>query len=415
MQSYDLIIIGAGPAGMAAALEAHNAGIKKLIMFEREEFLGGILMQCIHNGFGIHEFKEELTGPEFAQRFIDDVKRLNIPYRLGATVVDISKDRIVTVMSKEGYEKIHAKAVLFATGSSERPRGAISIPGTRPTGVITAGAAQKFLNMEGYLVGKKVFILGSGDIGLIMARRMTLEGAKVLGVAEIMPYSNGLTRNIVQCLNDFDIPLYLSHTVTQIYGRDRVEKIDVTKVDESFNPIEGTTMQFEVDTLMLSVGLRPDMAMGEYLNMNLSRAGGPTVTNLYETSIDGVFACGNCLHIHDIVDYVVQEARTSIKGIKKYLNDKHKGSDFLASVEAKDGISYVVPQYIDDKFLDEKQRFYFRVNKATNLGKIDVSVDGKLVKSFNKANLLPAEMELVEVDSNLLKDGKKIELSLLER
>ena len=313
MDCYKIVIIGGGPAGLAAAISAKQAGVDDILILERDDRLGGILNQCIHNGFGLHTFKEELTGPEYAARFIERVKELGITYCLHTMVIDISEDKVITAVSeKEGLRHIKAEAIVLAMGCRERPRGALNIPGYRPAGIYNAGTAQRLVNIEGYMPGKEVVILGSGDIGLIMARRLTLEGAKVKVVAEIMPYSGGLKRNIVQCLDDFGIPLKLSHTVVDIKGRERVEAVTIAQVDENRQPVPGTEETYTCDTLLLSVGLIPENELSEKIHVNLdARTNGPVVNESFETSVPGVFACGNVLHVHDLVDLVSEEAKAA--------------------------------------------------------------------------------------------------------
>ncbi len=341
----DVLIIGAGPAGMAAAIAAREAGVENLLVLERENNMGGILRQCIHNGFGLHRFKEELTGPEYAQRDIDRVKELGIEVRLGATVLSIDEDRFVTAISKEhGLQLFEAGAIILAMGCRERPRGALATPGTRCAGVYSAGTAQKFVNLEGYMPGKRVVILGSGDIGLIMARRMTLQGAKVLACVELMPYSSGLNRNIVQCLHDYDIPLYLSHTVIDIEGRERLSAVTVAEVDDKREPIPGTEQRFECDTLLLSVGLIPENELTQQANVEMSPlTQGAVVDDSLQTNKEGIFACGNVLHVHDLVDFVSAESLKAGKAAAEYvLGKKREGK--LTDVKDGAGVRGVVPQ-----------------------------------------------------------------------
>ena len=417
MKHVDLLVIGGGSAGMAAAIEAYDNGIKDILILEKGEFLGGILNQCIHNGFGLHEFKEELTGPEFLTRFVNQVEERHIPYKLNSYVTSITKDKVVTyVNSSDGAVEIQAKAIIMATGCLERSAGAIGIPGERPAGVITAGQAQLYLNEYGYLVGKKVFILGSGDIGLIMARRMTLEGAKVLGVAELMPYSNGLNRNIQQCLIDFNIPLYLSHTVTRIIGKDKLEAIEISKVDEKLVPIKGSQQRFDVDTLMLSVGLLPNNALLNNIGIKQSKSRGSCVNEHMETEVDGIFSCGNVLHVHDLVDYVVEEGRVAGKGASLYLNGKLNRSSNEITTVAGDGIGYVVPSVIDLETADDSIEIKFRVRKPSKNVYIEYSCDGEIIKKVYKMAIIPSEMEIYKLDKKLLKNNyKTLKVSLVSK
>ena len=343
----DILIIGAGPAGLAAAIAAREDGIENLLVLEREDHPGGILRQCIHNGFGLHRFKEELTGPEYAQRDIDRARELEIPIECGTTVLSVSKDRVVTCISREkGLRFIEAGAVILAMGCRERPRGALCTPGTRCAGIYSAGTAQRFVNLEGFMPGQRVVILGSGDIGLIMARRMTLQGAKVLACVEIMPFSSGLNRNIVQCLQDYDIPLYLSHTVTDISGRERLESVTVSEVDENRRPIPGTEQVFACDTLLLSVGLIPENELSVGAGVSLSPAtSGAVVTDTFETSVPGVFACGNVLHVHDLVDFVSSESFQAGHAAAAFVRGGEKPEAFLR-VEDGEGVRGTVPQLI---------------------------------------------------------------------
>ena len=393
MKERDIVIIGGGSAGMAAALAAKENGIDDIVILERESELGGILQQCIHNGFGLQIFKEELSGPAFAQRLMDRIRREQIDYRLNTSVVTLTKDRKITYVNpKEGYTEITAKAIILACGCYERSRGAISIPGTRPKGIYTAGTAQKYLNIENILVGKNIFILGSGDIGLIMARRMTLEGAKVHGVAELMPYSNGLMRNIVQCLQDFDIPLYLSHTVTAIRGKDHLEEVEISQVDEQHHIIPGTAKSFAVDTLLLSVGLIPDssLAYDAGIELDLSTKGA-IVNERFETSVPGIYACGNALHVHDLVDYVTMEAQAAGSYAAEDLQEPNRKQK-LVEVAAGEGINGVVPQRVN-VHAKEDAVFSFRSREVHGPCVIEISDDEKQIKTIYRRYLLPAEME----------------------
>lgn len=395
MKQMDMVIIGGGSAGMSAAITAKKAGIDNLIILERGEELGGILQQCIHNGFGLQTFHEELSGPMYAQRFIDQVNEYQIPYRLHSDVIEITKDRRVHyVNEEEGDVWLLAKTIVLACGCYERNRGAISIPGQRLPGVYTAGSAQRFLNLENIQVGKRIFILGSGDIGLIMARRMTLEGAKVVGVAEVMPYSNGLNRNIVQCLKDFDIPLYLSHTVIDIKGSRHVEEVVIAQVDEQRQPIAGTEKHFAVDTLLLSIGLIPEMSLSDALGMEMdAKTKGAKVNAHYETSIPHIYACGNALHVHDIVDFVSMEAKDAATCAIADIKGEYLETSQLTTKAGK-GISYVLPQYIEQ---EPKQAitFCFRSVKPYQHVRVILRDEKRILKTIKKRYLLPSEMERI--------------------
>lgn len=411
MKRVELVIIGGGSAGMAAACGAYEEGIRDILILERDQELGGILLQCIHNGFGLHYFKKGLSGPEYAERWERKIEEYGIAYKLNAMVLDISPEKVITYAAEnEGYQQIKAGAIVLAMGCRERTRGAIHLPGFRPAGVWTAGTAQRYLNMEGYLVGKKVFILGSGDIGLIMARRMTLEGAEVLGVAEIMPYSNGLARNIQQCLRDFDIPLYLSHTVTNILGKDRVEEIEISKVDEQRKAIAGTEKRFQCDTLLLSVGLIPENVLGERAGVVLTpQTKGAVVDNQNQTSVEGIFACGNGLHVHDVVDYVSQEGLQTGKYAAHFLQGKCGQKQYACTI-AGNGISYVLPQKVEIQ-PKETVTLSFRPKTPLENAEIQIKADGKLIKSSRKRKLLPSEMERIRLTPEEL-SAMQAELSL---
>ena len=401
MRNVDLLIIGGGSAGMAAAIQAKKEGIDDILIVERDENLGGILNQCIHNGFGLTEFKEELTGPEYLARFVKQVEELKIPYMLSSMVIDITKDKVVTISNKkEGVLIYKAKSIVMATGCYERGAGAIQIPGDRCAGIITAGTAQKYLNIHGYLCGKRIVILGSGDIGLIMARRLTLEGAKVICVSEIMPYSNGLNRNIQQCLKDYDIPLYLSRSVSKVIGKDRLEKVILTAVDDKMQFIPGTDMEIECDTLILSVGLIPYVSLLDNIDCPASSTKGAKVNEHVETMIEGIFSCGNCLHVHDVVDFVTDEGRLAGHGAAQYLKGQLKRGNRIL-VTPKDGISYIVPQEIN-RDNEEDVTFKFRVRKPVKDVFLIIESNGQLISKVFKPVLIPSEMVMVKLSKDKL-------------
>lgn len=408
---YDLVIVGGGPAGLAAAIAAKDNGIDSILIIERDRELGGILNQCIHNGFGLHTFKEELTGPEYASRFIAQVEERGIEYKLNTMVMDISNDKVVTAMnSTDGMFTVEAKAVVLAMGCRERSRGALNIPGYRPAGIFSAGTAQRLVNIEGYMPGRRVVILGSGDIGLIMARRMTLEGAKVLAVAELMPYSGGLKRNIVQCLNDFDIPLYLSHTVVDIQGKERVEGITIAEVGPDRKPIPGTEIHYDCDTLLLSCGLLPENELSKTAGVDLSPiTSGPVVNDSLETNIPGVFACGNVLHVHDLVDFVSQEATNAGKNAAKYIKEGEVTSAKQIEILPVDGVRYTVPKYVRPEVMDDTLTVRFRVGQVFKGCAIATYFGDTLISKRKRPVMAPGEMEQVFLKKSQLAEYPDIE------
>ena len=401
MITKELVIIGGGPAGMSAAVAAYESGIRDILILERDCALGGILRQCIHNGFGLHRFGEELTGPEYAWRYEKMVRELEIPFKLNTMVLDITPDKVVTATNTEdGIFMIRAKAIILAMGCRERPKGALNIAGDRPAGIYSAGMAQKLVNMKGYMPGKNVVILGSGDIGLIMARRMTLEGAKVHAVCELMPYSGGLARNIEQCLNDFGIPLRLSHTVVEIHGRERVEGVTIAKVDERRRPIEETREYIPCDTLLLSVGLIPENELTRSASVSIDRiTNGAYVDQDRQTEVEGIYSCGNVLHVHDLVDFVSEEAEIAGRGAAEYIKGEAKKSDVSITVKADGKVRYTVPQRIT---AEKDVSVYFRVADVFRDKKVTVKSGDTVIYSKKHQKLAPGEMECVKVPADKL-------------
>ena len=412
MKNYDIVIIGGGPAGLAAAVSAKRNGIESILILERDKELGGILNQCIHNGFGLHTFKEELTGPEYAQRFIDQAKELEIEYRLNTMVMDISRKKVVTAMNREeGLFEIRAKAVILAMGCRERSRGALNIPGYRPAGIYSAGTAQRLVNMEGLMPGREVVILGSGDIGLIMARRLSLEGAQVLGVYEAKPTPSGLTRNLLQCLEDYNIPLHLSHTVTKVYGDSRLEGVEISKVDENMHPIPGTSFRVDCDALILSVGLIPENELAESLSISLDpKTKGPFVDQYFMTEKEGCFICGNALHVNDLVDHVSYCAEKAGAYAAQYENKKH----YDQPVQVEGNFGYFIPQRIRYPLQEDPIACYFRVNREMKKAKFSLIVNDQIVYTKVFHHVKPPEMEFLELKQDLFKGAKKISVKMEE-
>lgn len=404
MRHYQAVIIGGGCAGLACAASLKKNGIEDIVLLEKDDEVGGILNQCIHNGFGLTTFKEQLAGPAFAERFAREARELGVEIKTGTMVVEMNPDKTISYENKEeGYVTISSDTVILSVGCYERNRGAVQIDGIRCSGVYTAGQAQRYLNIDGYMVGKKVFILGSGDIGLIMARRMHLEGAEVLGVAEIMPYSNGLPRNIKQCLEDYNIPLYLSHTVTKVYGKGRLSAIDVCRV-ENMKPVYEDCMHIECDTLLLSVGLIPENHLAEKCGIQMDpRIKGPVVDENFMTSVEGIFACGNGLHVHDLADYAAQQGKKAGEGAARYIQKKESNLSTIKTLPG-DEVGYVVPGILHPTALPNIVEVYFRCRKPLKEGTITIRQGDRVIREIKKTNLMPSEMEIIPIASKMIQD-----------